>query len=70
MAVGRILTQGLGTFSSRRYLLTLGLGSRSPTPSDGWRSPAMSRVVVAQDDRSVRAGNGTRVVWAKPQVTQ
>lgn len=70
MSIGRILTQGFGSFGGRKYLPTMGIGSFEGTtaPTDGWRSGQLNRVSVATaTNRTAIAGELSRVVWAHPQ---
>ena len=71
MSVGRILTQGLGSFGGRKYLPTMGLGSFAGpevSPTEGWRAGQFNRVAVATEtNRTAVAGELSRVVWAHPQ---
>jgi len=70
MAVGRILTLGLGSFGGKKYLPTLGIGPvtvASTAPNEGWVATTLLRVVVGNDDRAVKASGITRVVWAGGQ---
>jgi hypothetical protein len=71
MSLGRILTQGFGSFGGRRYLPTMGLGSFAGpevAATDGWRSGQFNRVSVAPaTNRTSVAGELSRVVWAAPQ---
>lgn len=71
MSVGRILTQGFGSFGGRKYLPTMGIGSFAGpevSPTDGWRAGQFNRVAVAPvTNRTAVASELSRVVWAAPQ---
>jgi hypothetical protein len=67
MSVGRILTQGIGSFGGRRYLPTMGLGSFAgaiPDPSQsGWISRTAIRLSVSSKQQRVALFSPQQRVW-------
>lgn len=67
MSVGRILTQGLGSFGGRKYLPTLGIGSFSGAVSDpsqaGWIARTAIRLSVASEQQRLAMFSPQQRVW-------
>lgn len=67
MSVGRILTQGLGSFGGRKYLPTQGLGSFAGSilgPSQaGWIARTASRLSVSSEQQRVAMFVPQQRVW-------
>ena len=67
MSVGRILTQGFGSFGGRKYLPTMGLGSfagSAAAPSQaGWIARTANRLSVASEQQRVAMFSSQKRVW-------
>lgn len=67
MSVGRILTQGFGTFGGRRYLPTMGLGGfagATPAPSQaGWITRTANRLSVSSEQQRMAMFAPQHRVW-------